>query len=56
MIGPGDWPYLFGERAMIKSKRKPIRKAKGASKFRHEVGKTHRKNMRLMPHRGGFRL
>lgn len=41
---------------MIKSRRHPVSKHRGARKFRSEVGRTHIKNMQLKPHRGGFRL
>lgn len=41
---------------MIRSKRKPVHKSSSARKFRGSVSKTHPKNMRMAPMRGGFRL
>lgn len=41
---------------MIKSKRYGVHKGKSASKFRHNVGKTHKHNIRSAPMRGGWRL
>lgn len=41
---------------MIKSRRGSVNKKHSARKFRHGASKTHPKNMRLNPMRGGFRL
>lgn len=41
---------------MINSKRGHVHKHSSAKHFRHDVGKTHPKNMKTPPMRGGFRL
>lgn len=41
---------------MINSKRHRVHKGSSSGKFRHDVGRTHSKNMRLAPVRGGWRL
>lgn len=41
---------------MIHSKRRTVNKHAGASAFRHDVGRTHAKNMQMKPRRGGWRL
>ena len=33
-----------------------VHKGKSASKFRHQVSRTHPRNMRIQPMRGGWRL
>lgn len=41
---------------MIKSHRKSVNKGKSSAQFRHGASKTHGKNVRMRPMRGGFRL
>jgi len=41
---------------MIKSHRMGVNKGNSARSFRHNVGKTHPKNMAMAPRRGGWRL
>lgn len=41
---------------MVKSGRVPVSKHKSARHFRHNVSRTHPKNMRAKPLRGGWRL
>ena len=41
---------------MIKSRRKHVNKHAAARGFRHDMTKTHAKNMQPRPMRGGFRL
>lgn len=36
--------------------RSPVNKRRSAGQFRHKVGRTHPKNMRQQPMRGGWRL
>ena len=49
-------PSFFGDSVMIKSHRGGMHKGHSASKFRHDSGRTHPKNMKMRPMRGGFRL
>lgn len=53
---PSGGLFLFYGVSMIKSKRFGLDKSHSARKFRHDVGRTHSKNMRLQPMRGGWRL
>lgn len=41
---------------MIKSGRRSVNKGSSARSFQHGSSKTHPKNTRLRPMRGGFRL
>jgi hypothetical protein len=49
-------PLFFCEVFFMKTRRAPINKGRGARQFRHEVSKTHPKNMQPRPMRGGIRL
>jgi hypothetical protein len=37
-------------------RRHKVNKFRSARKFRHQVGRTHRKNVGVTPMRGGWRL
>lgn len=41
---------------MIKSHRRPVHKGKSSAHFRHSISKTHPKNVKVRPMRGGWRL
>lgn len=40
----------------MRNGRYPVNKRQGARAFRHEVGRTHPKNVAMAPRRGGWRL
>lgn len=41
---------------MLNSGRGGVNKSRSAGKFRHNVSKTHPRNMAMSPRRGGWRL
>lgn len=51
---PVGGPFFLENR--MNTRRKPVNKRAGARGFRHEVSKTHPRNVRARPMRGGTRL
>lgn len=47
---------FFLEVAMIKSRRRPVHKGRSVRRFRRNVRKTHIRNVKAVPMRGGWRL